>query len=322
MVETAAGQKLKYLLKEQAHLFEAAAEDELTAVATAIEAAAAASSADVAPEKVLQLRITALQDAELRRKTVREVISLWVAWHLAQRQLHPLEEVPLGAAPAGSGGLQDVGRLLGPDLGAIREVQAYVSSIVSPAVDPALICRMERTQGARLYVGAMQFAYFVSSVFKTIQDAEETGGGPVQLQESDLRGLVKRTRTQDAWAVATGRAGLLWRLRPDDAGGFSQLNEFSTRVTIAPTSAAGEFFSPPAPSDGAGGGAGLGEPAARVGDEGEFLSAAELVPMQTGALSALLVEGCAVGWYLRAVEAAILGQPRFLGLLTPRALDD
>lgn len=61
---------------------------------------------------------------------------------------------------------------------------------------------------------------------------------------------------------------------------FSQLNEFSTRVSLAPSAAVGEFFEPPAKR---------GQSADRSADgadTSEAIPAAELLPMQTGTLKA------------------------------------
>lgn len=63
-----------------------------------------------------------------------------------------------------------------------------------------------------------QFAYFVASIFSKIRSSESSGEGPLQVHPLELAALSKRPRTEEAWAVAQGRAGALWRLQRDERG--------------------------------------------------------------------------------------------------------
>lgn len=156
----------------------------------------------------------------------------------------------------------------------------------------------------------MQFAYFVASIFSKIRSSESSGEGPLQMSPVELQALSKRPRTEEAWAVAQGRAGALWRLAPDPRGGYPQLTEFSTRVSLAPSAAVGEFFEQPADRGSGDGAEAGGTPGAEAA-----MPAAELLPMQTGTLRTLLTEGCALGWALQQAEL----QVRRSALLPPTA---
>ena len=285
----------------------------------------AAMSQDIAePSGVLARRMAALRATEGRRRAVEDILGLWVKHRLvgraSQHCLQLLDAVPPGAPPPDTATFSDIERLFG-DPAAVMEIRAYVGSVVPQAADLSLLCRLDRTQGAQLYVGATQFAYFVRSVYRAARAGADGGLG---LSEGELRHLSRRPRSTEAWAVATRRAGQLWRLEGHDGSGgsFPQLEHFSTRVTLAAAASAGEFFDlgddaerggRAAKAAAAGTAAGTGAAAARP------MPRAELVPIQAATLQALLVEACVLGWELSGVEDAVLSSFDLQGLLTPQS---
>jgi hypothetical protein len=181
------------------------------------------------------------------------------------------------------------------------------------------VVRVDAQSGARLYAGSVLFGYFVDGVMSAIRGAEASGR-PAAPDAEIVSALARSTRSEEAWTAAQRRAGALWGLQPDADGGYSTaLAEFSTGVTVAPSSAVSEFYDTAAgskpPPAAAGGDAPRAQRAAT-----ELPSSGGLLPIRAGTLRDLLLEAAAWGWHMAAAERAMADDPRTARLLTPRPL--
>ena len=144
-----------------------------------------------------------------------------------------------------------------------RQMRAFVVGS-APSDDPTINGRFDRLQAARLYVGAIQFGYFISTVFRMPVEAGLTDEQTLNPQEAAaLTGRIKeatrKMRSEAAWAVASRRAGLLFGLDPeagaddevmekvegafdDSSRGYEQLRAFTSQVQVVSAGQQEEFF--------------------------------------------------------------------------------
>ena len=223
-----------------------------------------------------------------------------------------------------------------------RQMRAFVVGS-APSDDPTVNGRFDRLQAARLYVGAIQFGYFISTVFRMPVEAGLTDEQTLNPQEAAaLTGRIKeatrKMRSEAAWAVASRRAGLLFGLDPkadaddevmekvegafdDSSRGYEQLRAFTSQVQVVSAGQQEEFFA----SDGSrldrkdeGGDKKeeevVVESKAGGGSGAAFeLPTAEFVPFNALGLQSLLAEGCLFGWNLWGAESGMRGQLEYNG---------
>ena len=274
------------------------------------------------PAAALSARIAAMRASDARALEVGALLSLSAAASFAAAGLALHAELPSPAAPPLPRGvtLEALEKLLGPPDGmmAARELRAHAGAVLPPGADPTTVVRLDAPSGARLYAGSVLFGYFVDGVMSAIRAAEEAGRRASPDAEV-MSALARSTRSEEAWAAAQRRAGALWGLQPDADGGYATaLAEFSTGVTVAPTSAVSEFYDT----------TGAASPAAPGGDAPrmqratatELPSSGGLLPIRAGTLRDLLLEAAAWGWHMAAAERAMAEDPRTARLLTPRPL--
>jgi hypothetical protein len=208
-----------------------------------------------------------------------------------------------------------------------RQVRAYVlESAPSNAAD--VFGRFDRLQAARLYMGMVQFGYFVSQVFRgQIHLDDEQRLTPAEAEEVQIaiQESTKHMKSEAAWAAASRRAGNLFaldRAEGDDEGvwdesrGFESLRVFSTGVQVVAASQQEEFFRPqgeerpPPPPDSTdedpAAGRSAGGPLDGLSDA--ELPAAAFVRFTSAGLQAILAEGCLFGWHLWGAEAGARAQ--------------
>ena len=207
-----------------------------------------------------------------------------------------------------------------------RQVRAFVLES-APSSEPGVNGRFDRLQAARLYMGTIQFGYFISQVFR---GQEALGGDERVLSPAEARAvqeLIQRStremRSEAAWAAASRRAGTLFALPSDDlaedvdvtaslsAGGFEQLREFTAGVQVVSSTQQDEFFQPP--PDSGGSNRDVDNSSSSVvpppppqdpvaADTSSALPQADFVRFNAAGLQAVLAEGCLYGWHLWGAE--------------------
>jgi len=209
-----------------------------------------------------------------------------------------------------------------------RQVRAFVLGS-APENDPTVSGRFDRLQAARLYMGAVQFGYFISTVFRGpveagLTDEQRLSPEEAQAITAAIQSSTRLMKSEAAWAAASRRAGHLFSLERDDAGvgdgsadvwdssgGYEQLRSFTSGVQVVSATQQEEFFA--ASSDGEETTRSASSTAA-VGDTEHDVKAvaalptAEFVPFNCAGLQALLAEGCLYGWHLWGAEAGTRAQ--------------
>jgi len=268
-------------------------------------ALAAPLAAAPAPASDLAGRIAELRASETRQAEVAELLaastgaklqSFGFALHTA---LPRLSEPSTAAAEP-----EELANWLFDEPGAVAELNAHCDTIIPRSTPVDAVCRLDAVSGGRLYLGAIQFGYFV----RCVTDWAAEGPGR-SLPEAQMRSMAKLPRSREAWEAARSRAAALWGVTDPE-----RLNDFCTRVTLAPSSAASEFFSQPARE-------GAARPEAVEGSE--LPSVAELIPLRAGSIRRLMAETALFGWTLRGEEAWMEREAGLSGdgwsLLTPPA---
>lgn len=269
-------------------------------------ALAAPLAAAPAPASHLAGRIAELRASEARQAEVAELLaastgaklqSFGFALHTA---LPSLSEPSTAAAEP-----EELACWLYDEPGAVAELNAHCDTIIPRSTPVDAVCRLDAVSGGRLYLGAIQFGYFV----RCVTDWAAEGPGR-SLPEAQMRSMAKQPRSREAWAAARSRAAALWAVTDPE-----RLNDFCTRVTLAPSSAASEFYAPAPAREGA------ARPEAAEGSE--LPSVAELIPLRAGCIRRLMAETALFGWTLRGEETWMEFEAGLSGdgwsLLTPPA---
>ena len=203
-----------------------------------------------------------------------------------------------------------------------RQVRAFVTESVASA-DPSVVGRFDRLQAARLYMGMVQFGYFISQIFRGqthLDDEQRLSPAEARDIQASIQASAKRMRSEAAWAAASRRAGNLFRLAReggeeeeawDASRGFEALRRFSSGVQVVGAAQQDEFFRAEGPQAAAAtpeAEAGGGEAAGRTLGEVSELPTAEFVRFNTAGLQATLAEGCLFGWHLWGAESGARAQ--------------
>jgi len=159
--------------------------------------------------------------AELRRLTsdravLVDCLRLSVARALASASLELvpfLADVAPGAElPPTATSLETAQRAMPSE--AARQLKVFLAES-SPSADPSLNGKFDRLQGAQLYMGHLQFGYFLAQVFRGTAHLEEQrtlSAAFARRIETDIEASTRRMRSEAAWSVASGRAGDLFEL--------------------------------------------------------------------------------------------------------------
>ena len=187
-----------------------------------------------------------------------------------------------------------------------RQVRAFVLES-APSNDAEVNGRFDRLQAARLYMGSVQFGYFVSQVFRGqahLSDDETVTAVEAQEMTAAIQRATTEMKTEAAWLAASGRAGSLLGLPHDEgaegeAARYESLRDFTVGVQVVGSAQQEEFFASPPSESGTPDAEGAAEP-----DGVDPLPTAEFVRFNAAGLQAMLAEGCLFGWLLWGAEAA------------------
>ena len=318
--------------------------DEWSRVVRNIAAQQVEQSKAAAASGTLQARVSELQDLQRRRHALQECLYLRVQRSLADERMQLLcDATTIGP-----------GQVLPPDAATLvrvqqhfpgqsaRQVLAYVSES-APLNDPEVGGRFDRLQAAKLYMGCVQFGYFLSQVFRgQAHLADDAMLAPEEAQAvvMAIQASTRQMKSEAAWAVASRRAGHFFGLPrtagthdsdggeldtesdgppADDGAGFEGLRTFTTQVQVVGAAQQEEFFASDKPSEehaasAAASGAGSDESAGMgeedCGDGQDDITAnlpafprASFIAFNTAGLQACLAEACIFGWHLWAAEA-------------------
>lgn len=335
---TPEGQTLRGLLGDSTE-FDAGWSRLLLTLGPMAEEAATGSSISLAE------RMAEVQALARNRAVLVDVLTLRVEAEVLQDKLRLLPSV-VAIAPDAS--LPDDAPTLARALQlfpgqSASQVQTFVSE-ASPFNDPSMRGRFDRLQAAQLYMGHIQFGYFVSQIFRgqlflddeTVLTAAEAQQIKVRIEEA-----AQQMRSEVAWAAASRRAASFFELPSEDASGGAEgsggalggvgqalghepLRIFSKGVQVVGGAQQDEFFA----TDGemAAAAATASEANDDEATESEpaapaLLPTAEFVPFNAAGLQCALSEACLFGWHLWGAEIraeAELGEGGAAVLLTPQ----
>jgi hypothetical protein len=353
--ETVEGQALARLLAEAADGAEAQRAWEL-GLSEVLERFSSAPLPEVNGTS-LAARVAQLRQLTSARQYVADCLRLRVAQALRAEGLELIPALsdiaPAAALPSAATTLDAARRAMPTE--ASRQLETFLEAS-APSDDPRLSGRFDRLQGAQLYMGHVQFGYFLAQVFRgTAHLAEnQVVSVPVARRvKEEIETATRRTKTDAAWAVASVRAGVYFELDDPgappsgDAGGgsvgadgsrgvtvsrYEELREFTTGVQVIRPAVVDEFFDtggeghPPAEParDGT-----ENQPAAEPGAGGVAEATATLPPplprasfvrFNAAGLQALCCEACLVGYTLWGVERealTLLGEEASRELMPP-----
>ena len=224
------------------------------------------------PADSLEARIAQVQSVARQRRVLADCLAVAVEHAFDGAELDMLRDataIAPGVAPSsGAATLVRVSQQF-PGQSA-RQVRAFVSEAV-PSADARQLGRFDRLQAARLQVGAIQFGYFVSQVFRGQADLDDETVLTADAARAVQRAIQRSTRmmkTEAAWAVTSRRAGRMFNLpnpnlpNPnlpsgeqvqgagysgdaswDSSLGFEALRDFTVGVQVVGAARQDEFFS-------------------------------------------------------------------------------
>ena len=306
---TPEGQRLCRLLADRPAEFSDSWSAQLSSLGTA-------DDASNTPGSSLQARVAEVQRREESRRVLVDALGLAVAHTFAEERLVLLSSAaaisPGASLPPEAATLVRVSQQF-PGQSA-KQVQAFVTE-AAPSNDAATSGRVDRLQAAQLYLGHVQFGYFIAQIFRG--QAGLSDESVISAQEAqEIKGRIEQAaqmmRSEVAWAAASRRAGGLFGLPGHESStslGVEDLRLFSKGVQVVAASQQAEFFS--SPSDEAGRNE---EAAATIAAP---LPSASFVPFNAAGLQCALAEACLFGWHLWGAEAAA---SYALGDATARAL--
>jgi hypothetical protein len=212
----------------------------------------------------------------------------------------------------------------------------------APSDDATVNGRFDRLQAARLYLGSIQFGYFLSQIFRgqsSLDDNQRLSAEEAKALIHEIQRCAKQMKSEAAWVAASRRAGTFFRLpwigpdgEPrddaisaapfDDSLGYEQLPTFTASVQVVSAAEQAEFFKAPSGDEEA--------PSPKPPSTSETpavveLPTADFVAFNSAGLQALLAEGSLYGWHLWGAEAgaraqlvqAGVGKKAIDALLTP-----
>lgn len=251
------------------------------------------------PSDDLSARIATLRALEERSLEVAELLAFTVGRRLADCGAALRTGLPLNDAPQEEGRVtpETLQLLLLDQPDALAELLAHVDAAIPPTAPESLLVRLDAVSGGRLYAGSVQFGYFVRTFFLRTDLSS-------RIPEGELRRMAQSMRSRQAWTAATARAAALWGLECRE-----DVDSFSTRVTVVPSSATAEFYASEGSAD---------DDADGKKEKG---GAKSLIPLSAGGLRGLLAEAMMWGWVLKREEERLESDGRLcaegLGLLTP-----
>jgi hypothetical protein len=222
-----------------------------------------------------------------------------------------------------------------------RQARAFVLES-APSDDATVNGRFDRLQAARLYLGSIQFGYFLSQIFRgqsSLDDNQRLSAEEAKALIHEIQRCAKQMKSEAAWVAASRRAGTFFRLpwigpdgEPrddaisaapfDDSLGYEQLRTFTASVQVVSAAQQAEFFKAPSGDEEA--------PSPKPPSTSETpavveLPTADFVAFNAAGLQALLAEGSLYGWHLWGAEAgaraqlvqAGVGKKAIDALLTP-----
>lgn len=303
------GQWLCRLLADRPAEFSDSWSAHLSSLSTAVDASNT-------PGSSLQARVAEVQLREDSRRVLVDALGLAVAHTFAEERLVLLPSAaaisPGASLPPEAATLVRVSQQF-PGQSA-KQVQAFVSE-AAPSNDAATCGRVDRLQAAQLYLGHVQFGYFIAQIFRGqagLSDESVVSAQEAQQIKGRIEQAAQMMRSEVAWATASRRAASLFGLPGHESStslGVEDLRLFSKGVQVVAPSQQAEFFS--SPSDEAGRNE---EVAATIAAP---LPSASFVPFNAAGLQCALAEACLFGWQLWGAEAAA---SRALGDAAARAL--
>ena len=283
----------------------------------------------------LQGRIEQLEQKELRRRQLTDYLAVAVEHSFASERLQMLgsaaEMAPGVPLPPNAVTLVRSSQQF-PGQSA-RQMRAFVTES-APSDDASLAGRFDKLQAARLQMGAIQFGYFLSQVFRGQAELDnEQMLTPREAHELQARiqRATRHPRTELAWVVASRRSADFFALQDESehasedgaedgakrgAEGAEVLRQFTVGVQVVSSAQQEEFFAAGAPADDPSesatqgdttqqnDGAGSAGGAEELARASSTLPTADFVRFHAAALQALLAESCLYGWHLWGAEAA------------------
>ena len=301
------------------------------------------ASAEAATLGTLQARVAEVEALQARRHALQECLLLNAQRSVADERMALLSDAaaiaPGKALPADAATLVRVQQHF-PGQSA-RQVLAYVSD-AAPSNSPEVNGRFDRVQAAKLYMGCVQFGYFLAQVFRGQAHLEDDSVlSPVEAQQmvAAIQQTTRCMKSEAAWVVASRRAGAFFAIpkqETDEQGadgkgadgaaeesaesaslGYEALREFTTQVQVVASAQQEEFFAAPPPrdltaegtgSDGAGSDGSKGADAVSEPSVPSELPMASFIGFNAAGLQAALAEGCLFGWHLWGAEAQARGE--------------
>jgi len=271
------------------------------------------------PGSSLQARIAEVQRREGGRRVLVDTLGLAVAHTFSEEGLELLPSAadisPGASLPPGAATLVRVSQQF-PGQSA-KQVQAYVKE-AAPLSDVATCGRVDRLQAAQLYLGHVQFGYFIAQIFRGqagLSDESVVSAQEAQQIKGRIEQAAQMMRSEVAWAAASRRAGGLFGLPGHESStslGVEDLRLFSKGVQVVASAQQAEFFSSPSAE------AERDEVVAAT--MAEALPSASFIPFNAAGLQCALAEACLFGWHLWGAEAAAsaaLGDATARALMTP-----
>ena len=277
------------------------------------------ASAAAAPGTTLQARIDSVQKLALMRNCLADCLAARVVHDMA---LERLAMMPSSAAIAPATALPSDAVTLVRGLQqfpgqSARQVRGFIVES-APSDDPSVVGRFDKKQAASLYMGSVQFGYFIATIFRGQADLDPQA--VLSLEEAmaikqDIQKSTREMRSEAAWAAASRRAGTFFGLQRDHerdavaadamggeaAAGYEMLREFTVGVQVVGSAQQEEFFA--ASSDQAPDGLVGDLAAAAAAAANGFLPAGDFVRFNAAGLQAMMAEGCVFGWHLWGAEA-------------------
>ena len=222
-----------------------------------------------------------------------------------------------------------------------RQARAFVLES-APSDDATVNGRFDRLQAAKLYLGSIQFGYFLSQIFRgqsSLDDNQRLSAEEAKALIHEIQRCAKQMKSEAAWVAASRRAGTFFRLpwigpdgEPrddaisaapfDDSLGYEQLRTFTASVQVVSAAQQAEFFKAPSGDEEA---PSPKPPSTSATPAVVELPTADFVAFNAAGLQALLAEGSLYGWHLWGAEAgaraqlvqAGVGKKAIDALLTP-----
>eukprot|EP00967_Tisochrysis_lutea_P104945 scaffold159607_cov31-Tisochrysis_lutea.AAC.1 len=275
----------------------------------------------------LAARVTELRELTRDRDFVVDCLRLRVL-HVLDREavklLGTLGDVAPGVAVPPSAVTLDVAKRTLP-AEAYRQLEVFLTES-APSNDPHLNGRFDRLQGAQLYMGHVQFGYFLAQVFcgtAHLGEQQVVSASFARRIEAEIEAATRGMKTDAAWIVASQRAGDFFELSDAEEPSpcrHEDLREFTTGVHVVGGGLVEEFFDT-TEVDTPGADISINplvDQNANIADEsahkeaapsiegdnaiGKSLPRASFVRFNAAGLQALCCEGCVIGYLLWGAE--------------------